>query len=150
MENWVHIEPILGTGDGTVSITLDANDSTESRTTTVDVSTSTLNKQLSITQKGLDMIINSINIDYSTYKVFFNGEEQPGSYLYKYLTSGVMSPNTTTDFICHLFVEGNRLEVVSMYIEDNVIMYTAPVNPNATKLEIYTITVNPRGYLDIT
>lgn len=55
MESWIHVSPTSGEGNGEVNITLDANDSSEDRTAEVSVITSTLNKILSITQKGLIM-----------------------------------------------------------------------------------------------
>lgn len=55
MEDWIHINPTSGQGNDTVEITVDANTSSEDRSTTIDVKTSTLNKILSIIQKGIDM-----------------------------------------------------------------------------------------------
>lgn len=56
MESWVHVSPLEGTGNGEVQITVDTNNSSEDRITTVNVETSTLNKILTIIQKGkLDM-----------------------------------------------------------------------------------------------
>lgn len=55
MESWIHITPISGNGDNTVSITIDANNSSEDRTAEISVATSTLNKILNITQKGTQM-----------------------------------------------------------------------------------------------
>ena len=63
MESWVHVEPISGNGDDTVSITVDTNDSSEERRTTINVATSTLNKILQIIQKGkTDMNFNLLSI----------------------------------------------------------------------------------------
>ena len=52
MESWIKVNKTSGTGNDTVSITVEPNESSEDRTGTVDVATSTLNKILSITQKG--------------------------------------------------------------------------------------------------
>lgn len=52
MESWVHVEPISGNGNDTVNITVDTNNSSEERSTTINVETSTLNKILTIIQKG--------------------------------------------------------------------------------------------------
>lgn len=61
MESWVHVTPLKGVGDGTVEITVDANTGSGNRTTLIDVETSTLNKNLVITQKGEDMALNKIS-----------------------------------------------------------------------------------------
>lgn len=62
MESWVHVEPISGNGDDTVSITVDANDSSKERRTTINVATSTLNKILQIIQRGkTDMNFNVLS-----------------------------------------------------------------------------------------
>lgn len=66
MESWVHVTPISGNGNDTVSITVDVNNNSGNRTTLVEVKSSTLNKNLIITQKGEDMALNKI--------VFFFGE----------------------------------------------------------------------------
>lgn len=62
MESWVHVEPISGNGDDTVNITVDTNDSSEERSTTINVETSTLNKILTIIQRGkTDMNFNVLS-----------------------------------------------------------------------------------------
>lgn len=62
MESWVHVEPVSGNGNDTVSITVDANNTSEERTTTINVETSTLNKILQIIQKGkTDMNFNVLS-----------------------------------------------------------------------------------------
>ena len=60
MESWVHVIPLSGNGNDTVSITVDANNNSENRTTLVEAKSSTLNKNLIITQKGEDMALNKI------------------------------------------------------------------------------------------
>ena len=44
MESWVHVTPVSGNGNDTVSITVDANNNSENRTTLVEARSSTLNK----------------------------------------------------------------------------------------------------------
>lgn len=62
MESWVHVEPISGNGNDTVNITVDTNDSLEERSTTINVETSTLNKILTIIQRGkTDMNFNVLS-----------------------------------------------------------------------------------------
>lgn len=62
MESWVHVEPISGNGNDTVNITVDTNDSSEERSTTINVETSTLNKILTIIQRGkTDMNFNVLS-----------------------------------------------------------------------------------------
>ena len=79
MEDWIHINPNSGQGNDTVEITVDANTSSEDRQASVDIKTSTLNKILSIIQKGADManiIAFYLPNDSSTNaKGFFNNEE---------------------------------------------------------------------------
>lgn len=93
MENWIHINPNSGQGNDTIEITVDANSSSEDRSTTIDVKTSTLNKILSIIQKGADMA-NIIafylpNGETSGAKVFFNNEENTFPAMYNALRSEV-------------------------------------------------------------
>lgn len=64
MESWVHVTPVSGNGNDTVSITVDANNSSGNRTTLVEAETSTLNKNLIITQKGEDMALNKIAFEF--------------------------------------------------------------------------------------
>lgn len=78
MESWVHVTPLRGVGDGTVEITVDANTGSGNRTALIDVETSTLNKNLVITQKGEDMALNKIAFDFGEAgvdKISLNGIE---------------------------------------------------------------------------
>ena len=70
MDSWIHVSPLEGTGDGEVQITVDANTSSEDRTTTVNVETSTLNKILTIIQKGKT----DMNIDVLFFRKESNGD----------------------------------------------------------------------------
>lgn len=58
MESWIKVNKTSGTGNDTVLITLEPNESSKDRTGTVDVTTSTLNKILNITQKGISVMDN--------------------------------------------------------------------------------------------
>lgn len=55
MESWIHISKNSGAGDSTVTITVDTNDTLEERSAIIDVRTSTLNKELKINQKPLEL-----------------------------------------------------------------------------------------------
>lgn len=59
----------LWKGDGEVEITVDANETSEERSTTIDVSTSILNKILTIIQKRGDMT-NIVLFDFGIVKVY--------------------------------------------------------------------------------
>lgn len=69
MESWVHVTPLRGVGDGTVEITVDANTGSGNRTALIDVETSTLNKNLVITQKGEDMALNKISFLFNSISI---------------------------------------------------------------------------------
>lgn len=69
MESWVHVTPLRGVGDGTVEITVDANTGSGNRTALIDVETSTLNKNLVITQKGEDMALNKISFLFNSTSI---------------------------------------------------------------------------------
>lgn len=76
MESWVHVTPVNGNGNDTVSITVDANNNSENRTTLVEAKSSTLNKNLIITQKGEDMALNKIAFEFGEKgisKISLNG-----------------------------------------------------------------------------
>lgn len=78
MEPWIHVAPSRGTGKATVEITVDANETNYTRTGTVSVEASTLNKELIITQKGLEnMTFFGIKIRFNalgTIEVYIEGE----------------------------------------------------------------------------
>lgn len=77
MESWIHVAPSRGAGTGTVEITVDANETNSTRTGTVSVETSTLNKELLIIQKGLkNMQFTGIHITFNvlgTINVYIEG-----------------------------------------------------------------------------
>ena len=78
MESWVHVTPVSGNGNDTVNITVDANNDSGNRTALIEASTSTLNKNLIITQKGEDMALNKIAFDFGEAgidKISLNGVE---------------------------------------------------------------------------
>lgn len=96
MESWVHVEPVSGNGNDTVSITVDANNSSEERTTTINVETSTLNKILQIIQKGkTDMNFNVLSFRKElsgTITAYLNGSEKSAGEVKQILKTLVNSP----------------------------------------------------------
>lgn len=54
MESWVHVTPISGNGNDTVSITVDKNSESTDRRSTITVKTPTISKILTIIQKKLE------------------------------------------------------------------------------------------------
>lgn len=147
MESWISVNKISGTGNGTVSITLEPNESSEDRTGTVNVDTSTLNKILSITQKSLSMTVNVINIT-SDGDVYFNGERKDGNYLFNYFTSGALAADAATGFICNLFIEGEVLAVTQAYYEEQVELSTASQNSSNLNV-VYTVIIRSNGEIII-
>lgn len=96
MESWVHVEPVSGNGNDTVNITVDANNSSEERTTTINVETSTLNKILQIIQKGkTDMNFNVLSFRKEAsgpITAYLDGSEKSAGEVRQILKTLVNSP----------------------------------------------------------
>lgn len=78
MDSWVQVSPSKGTNNGEVQIIVEANNSSDNRTTVIEAKTSTLNKNLIITQKGEDMALNKIAFNFDDAginKISLNGVE---------------------------------------------------------------------------
>lgn len=95
MESWVHVEPISGNGNDTVNITVDTNNSSEERSTTINVETSTLNKILTIIQKGQT----DMNIDVLSFRkgssgivAYLNDSEKSAGEVQKIIKTLVNAP----------------------------------------------------------
>lgn len=78
MDSWVQVSPSEGENNGEVQIIVEANNSSDNRTTIVEAKTPTLNKNLIITQKGDDMALNKIAFDFGSKgidRISLNGVE---------------------------------------------------------------------------
>lgn len=110
MESWIKVNKTSGTGNDTVSITLEPNESSKDRTGTVDVATSTLNKILSITQKSQAMDVYVINVS----------DKGTGSISNVYKNS-VLGDKTTIGEEIYIRMLRYQKESFLVYLKDNEI-----------------------------